>query len=158
MDAADLVRLATPGDVAGIAALSRDQIEHGLPWRWSPERVTRCLRDRNTNVAVASEDRRLLGFGIMQYADMEAHLLLFAVNPACRRRRVGTAILGWLEAVASESGARRVLLECRRDNATARDFYCTLGYHERVIVQRRYEGREDGIRLEKWLSVEPPDA
>jgi [ribosomal protein S18]-alanine N-acetyltransferase len=104
MDAADLVRLATPGDVAGIAALSRDQIEHGLPWRWSPERVTRCLRDRNTNVAVASEDRRLLGFGIMQYADMEAHLLLFAVNPACRRRRVGTAILGWLEVVASESG------------------------------------------------------
>ena len=87
MDAADLVRLATPGDVAGIAALSRDQVEHDLPWRWSPDRVAGCLRD----------------------------------------------------------------------NATARDFYCALGYHERVIVQRRHEDREDGIRLEKWLAVEPTD-
>jgi ribosomal-protein-alanine N-acetyltransferase len=145
------VRLATSGDVHGIAAMSRDLIEHGLPWRWTPERVRRCLRDRNTNIAVASEDRLILGFGIMKYEEDEAHLLLFAVHPACRRRGVGAAIIEWLEAVARTAGISRVVLECRRENGGARDFYGALGYHERHIVRRMYEGVEDGITLEKWL-------
>jgi ribosomal protein S18 acetylase RimI-like enzyme len=46
-----------------------------------------------------------------------------------------------------------VLLECRRDNEAAREFYGALGYQEQVIVRGMY-GSEDGIRLEKWLAVE----
>jgi hypothetical protein len=34
------IRLATRDDVRAIAALSRTEIEHGLPWRWTPPRVT----------------------------------------------------------------------------------------------------------------------
>ena len=30
----EVVRLARRADAAAIAALSRDEIEHGLPWRW----------------------------------------------------------------------------------------------------------------------------
>ncbi len=55
------VRLATSADVDDIAAMSRVQIEHGLPWRWTPERVRRFVRDRDTNVAVAREGGRLVG-------------------------------------------------------------------------------------------------
>lgn len=147
------VGLATGADVHDIAALSRDEIEHGLVWRWTAERVRRHLRDRNTNVAVArGADGTLLGFGIMSYADDDAHLLLFAVDPHWRRRGVGAAVLGWLEEVARTAGLRRVLLECRRDNDAAREFYGALGYQERVIVAGMY-GREDGIRLEKWLTA-----
>jgi ribosomal-protein-alanine N-acetyltransferase len=117
--------------------------------------VRRCLRDPNINVAVAAEGRTLLGFGIMQYTDEDAHLLLFAVHPACRRQGVGAALLDWLEAVARTAGLRRVLLECRRDNEAARNFYGALGYHEQQIVRRMYEGVEDGIRLEKVLAPDP---
>jgi ribosomal protein S18 acetylase RimI-like enzyme len=53
--------------------------------------------------------------------------------------------------VARTAGVSRVLLECRRDNAAAREFYGELGYHERAIVRRMYSGLEDGITLEKWL-------
>jgi ribosomal-protein-alanine N-acetyltransferase len=146
------VRLATAGDVHEIARMSRDQIERGLPWRWNPDRVRRSLRNRNTNVAVARDDRRLLGFGIMLYTEEDAHLLLFAVEPVSRRRGVGAAILRWLEEIARTAGLRRVLLECRRENDAARNFYGALGYHERQIVRRMYEGVEDGITLEKWLT------
>ena len=145
------LRLATAGDVSDIAALSRDAIERGLPWRWTAERVRRCLRDAATNVVVSRDAERLRGFGIMRYGDEDAHLLLFAVHPACRRHGVGSAVLDWLEAVARTAGVQRVLLECRRDNEAARHFYNAQGYHERVIVRRMYEGIEDGIRLEKWL-------
>lgn len=146
------VRLATVADAEPIARLSRAHIEQGLPWRWTPERVARFVRDRDTNVAVARESgERVAGFGIMQYAEDEAHLLLFAVHPRHRRQGVGTAILSWLEAVARTAGVSRVVLECRRGNVAARDFYGALDYHERAIVRRMYSGVEDGVTLEKWL-------
>ncbi|RYG72145.1 GNAT family N-acetyltransferase, partial [bacterium] len=133
------VRLATGTDVNDIAAMSREEIEHGLSWRWTSERVRRQLRDRNTNVAVArGGEGSLLGFGIMSYADDDAHLLLFAVDPRWRRRGVGAAILGWLEDVARTAALPRVLLECRRDNDAAREFYGALGYQEQVIVRGMY--------------------
>ena len=150
------VKLATTAEAEEIAVLSRDAVEHGLPWRWTAERVRRCLRDANTNVAVARDGHALLGFGIMRYADDEAHLLLFAVAPGHRRRGVGAAILQWLEAVAKTAGLAKVILECRRENEPGRNFYGALGYHEQLIVRRMYEGVEDGITLEKWLTAEPP--
>jgi ribosomal-protein-alanine N-acetyltransferase len=147
-----IVRLATVDDANAIATLSRDQIEHGLPWRWTAERVRRALRDRNTNVAVASDGEKLVGFGIMLYADEDAHLLLFAVHPSWRRQGVGGALLNWLETVARTAGLRRVMLECRKENEPARNFYGSLGYHELLIVRRMYEGVEDGVTLEKWIA------
>jgi len=148
------VRLATIADVNAIAAMSRDLIEQGLPWRWTAPRVRACLRDRHTNVAVVNDETALRAFGIMEYADEEAHLLLFAVDHRHRRRGIGAALLEWLEAIAREAGIRRIALECRRENDAARNFYGALGYHERVIVRRMYSGVEDGIKLEKWLA--PP--
>ena len=147
------VRLATAEDVHAIATMSRDHIEQGLPWRWNAARVRRAMRDRNTNVVVATDVERLLGFGIMLYADEDAHLLLFAVDVSCRRQGVGAALLRWLETVAEDAGLLRVQLECRRENEAARNFYGALGYHERRIVRRMYSGVEDGITLEKCLRV-----
>ena len=37
------LKLAAPADAAPIAAMSRELIETGLPWSWTPERVARNL-------------------------------------------------------------------------------------------------------------------
>jgi ribosomal-protein-alanine N-acetyltransferase len=145
------VRLATLPDAAEIAAMSRDYIEQGLPWTWSKERVAHCIRDPETNVAVAGENGGVIGFGIMFYASDDAHLLLFAVRHAHRRRGVGSAILRWLEAVARTGGAKRIRVECTRENAAARNFYCEHGYHELDITKKMYRGLKDGVHLEKWF-------
>jgi ribosomal-protein-alanine N-acetyltransferase len=145
------VRLATSADAAEIAAMSRDEIEHGLPWRWRPGRVARAIADVETNVVVVGEPGTLVAFGIMSYRDEEAHLLLFAVRPASRRRGVGSAVLRWLEDVALAAGTRRIHLEARRENAAARLFYNEHGYHERAIRPGMYADSVDGIQLEKWL-------
>ena len=146
------IRLAMRADAAAIAELSRDAIEHGLPWRWTPPRVRRAVADSQTNVAVAREGGLLLGFGIMQYTgDEAAHLQLLAVHPAQRRAGIGSALLVWLEEVARAAGLQRIGLEARLDNVAGRCFYCEHGYHERRIVARMYCGRLDGVRMEKWL-------
>jgi len=145
------VRLATLSEAADIAAMSRDYIERGLPWTWTEERVAQSIRDPETNVVVAGEHGAIIGFGIMFYASDDAHLLLFAVRRAHQRRGVGSAILRWLEDVARAAGAKRIRVECTRENAAGRNFYCEHGYHELDIAKKYYRGLKDGVRLEKWL-------
>ena len=147
------VRLATLDDAAGIALMSRDYIEHGLPWSWTEGRVAHAIHDVDTNVAVVGERGAISAFGIMSYR-ADAHLLLFAVRRESQRKGVGSALLRWLEEVARCAGMQRIRVECRRSNDAARNFYSEHGYHECAISPRMYRGREDGILLEKLLSSE----
>ncbi len=124
-----------------------------------PKRVSQTIDALDTNVAIVKEGGILVGFGIMEYLDSDAYLVLFAVRSDHQRQGIGSALLRWLEASARVAGARRIRLDARRDNLAARSFYNEHGYHERTITPRRYSGAIDGIRLEKWLhSTGPSDA
>ena len=147
------IRLATLADAADIDAMSRDQIEQGLPWSWTEGRVRGAIQNVDTNVAVLGAPGALLGFGIMAYRDEVAHLLLFSVRPSHRRQGVGRELLRWLEDVAITAGTQRIVVECRRDNSPARNFYAEQGYHELAISKGYYKGVEDAVRLEKWMQA-----
>ena len=95
--------------------------------------------------------RAPLGLRVRSYPDDDAHLLLFAVRSAQQRRGVGSAILHWLEEAARTAGAKRIRVECRRDNTAARNFYCEHAYDELSITTKFYRGLKDGIHLVKWL-------
>jgi len=146
------LRLAEAGDASAIARLSKQEIEQGLAWSWTPARVGRALADPDTNVLVARDQGGLLGFGIMIYREQHAHLCLFAVRPDGRRQGVGSALLAWLERVAQVAGVQRLSLEARHDNVAAIAFYQEHGYRTSGVVAGMYQGVEDGVRLEKWLS------
>lgn len=133
--------------------MSRDLIEQGLPWTWRTERIRRAITAMNTNVAVIREDAALDAFGIMEYWDEDAHLILFAVRRSRQRNGLGSALLRWLESSALVAGSKRIRVEARRDNDAARIFYNEHGYHELAIEPLRYSGRLDGICLEKWLQT-----
>jgi [ribosomal protein S18]-alanine N-acetyltransferase len=148
------VKLATTADAVEIAAMSRDLIESGLGWSWTEGRVRRAIQEPETNVAVIRDGKRIVVFGIMSYRDEAAHLLLFAVREAHRRKGLGSLLLCWLEEVARTAGLARIHVECRRDNAAARNFYGQHGYHELVISKGYYSGVEDAVRLEKKLGAE----
>lgn len=150
------VAIASPADAADIAAMSRRLIEHGLPWTWRTERVSRAIASPVTNVAVVRGRAGLDAFGIMEYWDEDAHLVLFAVRPERQRTGLGSALLRWLEASALVAGSTRIRVESRRDNAAARSFYNEHGYHELAIKAQMYSGMQDGIRMEKWLRVDEP--
>ncbi|MBI5720332.1 MAG: GNAT family N-acetyltransferase [Burkholderiales bacterium] len=149
---APVLHLAEGRDASAIARLSRSEIEHGLAWSWTPARVARAIADAETNVVVTRDAKGLRGFGIMIYREQSAHLCLFAVRPDCRRQGVGSALLAWLERVAQVAGVQRLGLEARQDNAAAIAFYQEHGYRRSGVVAGMYQGIEDGVRLEKWLS------
>lgn len=147
------IRLARPNDARAIALLSRQEIEAGLEWAWTPGRVLRALADANTNVIVAQEagTAPLLGFGIMSYGEQDAHLALFAVARSRRRRGIGRALLHWLEVTTRTAGMGVIRLETRASNTVAHAFYRAHGYVEVERLRGYYQDVEDGLRLAKDL-------
>ena len=131
--------------------MSRDMIEQGLGWRWTPGRVRENLLDNDTNVVVAYDNLKLIGFGIMKYRYEEAHLMLLAVADSHRRRGVGSALVSWLESSALIAGIGCIYLEARQINNGARDFYRQLGYREIRTVRGYYQGREHAVQIAKDL-------
>lgn len=147
------IRLATSADVRAIADMSRQFIETGLGWSWTPARVAASVRDRETNVIVAESASGLVGFAIMTYGDETAHLTLLAVRENQRRRGLGSFLLKWLETTAVEAGVGRIRLETRAGNGSAVKFYASRGYRTVRRLTGYYRGIEDALRLEKELWI-----
>ena len=149
--------LARPADAAPIANLSRDLIEYGLQWRWTPPRVAASIRAANVNVLVARVRDHIAGFAIMRYGDDHANLDLLAVAPPYRRAGVGRQMLHWLEECAVVAGIFSVGLEVRKDNEGAQRFYERLGYGTFAQLPGYYQGIETALRLKRNLSRQPVD-
>ena len=146
-------KLAAPADAATIAAMSRELIEAGLPWTWTPERVARNLAQPDTLVLTARDGAPLAGFAIMQFGDERAHLSLLAVRPDCQRQGVGRRMLEWLTASALTAGIASIRLELRESNLGARRFYLRQGFAETMRIPGYYRGKETAVRMLREIRV-----
>ena len=131
--------------------MSRDLIERGLGWSWTPARVHRCITSRDSCVVVARRDGHIAAFAIMHFGDEVAHLNLLAVTPAHRRQGLGRQLLDWLFATALEAGVFRVDLELRAGNEGAQSFYQRLGFESSSVIQGYYQGREAALKMTRRL-------
>src|SRR5438093_9127574 len=151
------LRLARPADATTIANLSRDLIEYGLRWRWTPMRVAASIRAPEVNVFVACIHENVAGFAIMRYGDDDAHLDLLTVAPPYRRAGVGRQLLKWLEKCAVVTGIFSVALEVRAGNEGTQLFYKRMGYRTLVHLPDYYQGIETALRIIRDLSYRPLD-
>jgi ribosomal protein S18 acetylase RimI-like enzyme len=146
------IRLALPSEATAIADMSRDYIEQGLGWSWTPTRIAAAIADRSTNVVVLQQRPiALAGFAIMQYGERTAHLALLAVHPLQRRRGLAARLLAWLEKCADTAGVEIIRVEARADNPGALAFYRQHGYLQTGRLINYYRGALDAVRFEKTL-------
>jgi ribosomal-protein-alanine N-acetyltransferase len=141
------IQLAKIVDASCIAEMSRDLIESGLGWSWTPSRVLKAINGQDSNVIVTREGKQVIGFAVMRYLEGEARLDLFGVLPQHRRKGVGTRMIKWLEKTALCNGTGVVYLETRLSNKEARDFYKALGYEVIQQIPGYYQGIESAVRL-----------
>lgn len=146
------LRAAHASEASEIASISRLHVEHGLNWRWTPARVKRHIKDKETMVLVASMHGVLQGFAIMKFHDDVAHLLLLAVQPKVRRNGIGTALHQWLDKSCRTAGIQRVRLEVRASNQSARKFYENLGYRLVGQMAAYYDKREAAVIMGRALN------
>jgi len=146
---------ALDADAPIIAEMSRRLVEVGLPWTWTPARVSRHIHHPDSMVITARTisgcSPALAAFAIMHFGDDIAHLNLLAVDSRWQRRGLGRRLVQWLEQSAITAGTFSVCLEVRARNPIGLLFYRELGFDEAGRVSRYYSGREDAIRLTKDL-------
>lgn len=149
------IRLAKISDALRIAEMSRELIESGLGWSWTPSRLAREIHEKNSNVIVTNEGNDVIGFAVMRYLDEETRLNLFGVDPNHRRKGVGSRMIKWLEKTALVNGSGVVYLETRLKNRGAREFYKSLGYKVIQRIPGYYKGRETAVRMahDLWSDV-----
>jgi [ribosomal protein S18]-alanine N-acetyltransferase len=145
--------LARSSDAREIAEMSRDLIEQGLIWSWTPARVQHFITGAESSVIVARRERHVAAFAIMHFGDDVAHLNLLAVAPEHRRQGLGSQLMDWLTTTAIEAGIFRINLEVRTQNEAARRFYERLGFAQLGVVQGYYQGREAALRMSRRLEI-----
>jgi ribosomal-protein-alanine acetyltransferase len=142
-----MIRRATSGDARAICGIARAVLEDP----WSERAIEEEIGRTSGLVLAAAEGERVVGFAIAWFVADEASVLLIAVADDAQRRRIGTRLLGAIEASARSRGARTVHLEVRASNASARAFYRARGYREVGVRARYYGGAEDAIAMKRDL-------
>jgi ribosomal protein S18 acetylase RimI-like enzyme len=144
--------LARDADAREIAEMSRDLIEQGLTWSWTPARVQHFISGAESSVVVARREQRIAAFAIMHFGDEVAHLNLLAVSPEHRRQGLGRQLMHWLTQTSTEAGVFRINLELRTHNQAARAFYEHLGFTQLGVVPGYYQGREAALRMSRQFA------
>ena len=136
-------------DTTRIARMSRDLIEYGLDWRYTPRAIANSLRSEMSELVVARAGGRLAGFALMEFdfPRRSAHLVLMAVAPRWRRKGLASGLFRYLEKLARYGGIEDARLELRAANRGAEACYRALGFREIEVLRGYYQGREDAIRM-----------
>jgi GNAT superfamily N-acetyltransferase len=127
------VREPTPQDATAVARLLA---ELGYPASdgQAAERLERLSRDESYRVFVAELDGEIAGFAtvhvmsLIERDEPGAVLAAIAVTERFRRRGVGSALVGAVEAHARARGASRLVLSSARKRADAHAFYLRAGF------------------------------
>jgi ribosomal-protein-alanine N-acetyltransferase len=151
------IRLAAEADAPQLAAMSRDTIEEGLPWRYREPEMLRFMRSPRYNVIVADvADGSLAGFAVMGYGENDAYLALLAVTPAQRERGIAGQMLDWLLRTAEVAGVENIDVELREDNTVARHLYESRGFAPAGRRPGGYYGVVNQTRMRRQLRTPAP--
>jgi len=135
-----MIRRAVPADAEAITALERTCQGHDA---WSAWLVRDGVEGGLPTVRylAADVDGIVVGYAVASFAGDIAELQRIGVAPAMRRTGVASALLDEVVAEAPGTGANRLLLEVREDNAGALAFYAERGFIE---IDRRPRYYRDG--------------
>jgi ribosomal protein S18 acetylase RimI-like enzyme len=122
-----------------------------LGWHYRSRRILQLLADAETVTLVACTGGEIAGFAIMTLGDERAHLVLLAVRPAHRHRRIARRMTAWLVKTAVTAGIAAIDVEVRSANVAALALYREVGFTETQRLPGYYRGRETAIRMTRRL-------
>ncbi len=110
------------------------------------------LQNPNYRAFAAKDEGRLIGYAFCYLAADELNITSIAVDWACRRQGIGTALLKTLMQFASGSRATSIYLEVRESNEAAIALYRKLGFEGNSRRKNYYDNpKEDAILLHYYL-------
>jgi ribosomal-protein-alanine N-acetyltransferase len=101
-------------------------------------------------VVIAELNNQICGFVVARITGDEAEILNAAVDPAHRRKGIGSALLRTAISSAQAQNAKTIYLEVRESNSAAVSFYQRHGF-EKTAQRRGYYSspRENAVVMKK---------
>lgn len=132
------------------------EMEHQIfPDAWSECGILDTLKNEQTICLTAEKAGRLLGYMFAYTAADEADIARIAVVKESRKQKVGSELMKAFKQIGKARGIRRVLLDVRRSNNTARTFYVKQGFAEDGVRPGFYENpEEDAILMSCEIDTE----
>lgn len=120
---------------------------HANPTPWTKQTFEKILELRSLSFVIILNSQ-IVGFCIANKVLDECHLQNISVLETMRRQGVGNFMLDILKKRMNLSDIKTILLEVRKSNKVAQDFYRENGFQELSIRKDYYQtknGREDAI-------------
>ncbi len=145
--------IAPATDIDRIMAVMSTAFNPAYGEAWTRRQVEDALIAGNCHylligpeISETAADAPVAGFCLSRHGVGEEELLLFAIDPAYRRRDLGRTLLARFAEAAQARGAQRLLLEMRKGNP-AEHLYRTSGFFP-VGERRAYYHTTDGQCLD----------
>lgn len=142
-------RLMTIDDVDAVASL--EQIAFTTPWP-KDAFFNEMTINQHAKYVVGLSDSKLVAYCGMWLILDEAHITNIAVHPDYRGYKIGENLIKQMMELASFLGGKRMTLEVRPSNETARNLYAKLGFVEQGRRKKYYsDNNEDAIIM--WVNI-----
>ncbi len=139
-------------DATGVYAVERECFHDPYPSKFL-DALIKTERDR---FFVAVEDGKIVGYAVATATEKNGHVVSVAVNPRCRRRGIGTALLSAVTRKLVEKGVQMIHLEVRKRNRVAISFYEQMGFRTFSEITHYYADGESALVLKRLMESSPP--
>lgn len=129
-------------DIPAIMPVMADAFDPAFGEAWTAAQCLATLSMPGSQLWLASEQDRILGFALSRWVVDEEELLLIGVSPTARRLGVGRELVAALTANARDGGRSKIFLEVREGNPAQR-FYQWMGF-EPMSRRTGYYKAKDG--------------
>lgn len=137
---------APADDIDRIMAVMQAAFDPAYGEAWSRRQVEDALLIGNCHYRIIDVGNDPAGFTLIRHGFEEEELLLIAVSPDFRRRRIGERLLQDCKADARLRGAKQLLLEMRCDNPAVH-LYRQNGF-EQIGTRKNYYRTPTGNRID----------
>lgn len=122
---------------------------------WSEKLFADCIRV-GYECWVLVDDKQVMGYGILNYAANEAHILQFAIHPEHHRQGLGQKLLTYMLQMAMVHGSDEVFLEVRQSNIAAIGLYKKNNFVEVGVRKGYYPVAIEGAPKEDAITMALP--
>ena len=142
------VRPYKSGDAEAVAEICRQSPQAA---QWSKESYERA-HSLGQIVLIAEINAQVCGFLVARIAGDEAEILNTAIDPAHRRKGIGSLLLTRAISAAQVRNVKSIYLEVRKSNCVAISFYGQHGFSKMAERREYYSGPTENAVVMKKLT------
>jgi ribosomal-protein-alanine N-acetyltransferase len=150
-----MLRPYSPADFDALYLLDQVCYPRGIAYSKRTLRQYLAIPGAICIVAENNENPHITGFIVAESAPPEAHIITLDVDPAARRRQMGSQLYAAIETQLAARGVREIMLETATDNAAAVAFWTRHGYLSAGVIRNYYLRNVDAYYMIKHIAHKP---